>query len=134
MAVFAFESRGGASVLPSQWLMTWSSEFNSEKFPEDVYQELVARGAELSDADFDVLGAWKDGALRHGVEREFGKCSVAFTGSWRPNAVAAYTVWRSPSEPFNLDTISRPRGLPLFSESHCQNTIHKGRGKWSKTD
>jgi hypothetical protein len=94
VAVFAFESRGGASVLPSQWLMTWSSEFNSEKFPEDVYQELVARGAELSDADFDVLGAWKDGALRHGVEREFGKCSVAFTGSWRPNAVAAYTVWR----------------------------------------
>ena len=94
MAVFAFESRGGASVLPSQWLTTWCSEFNSEKFPADVYQELVANGAELSDADFDVLGAWKDGALRHGVEREFGKCSVAFTGSWRPNAVAAYTVWR----------------------------------------
>jgi len=94
MAVFAFESRGGASVLPSQWLTTWSSRFDSEKFPEDVYQELVEKGAELSDADFDVFGAWKDGALRHGVEREFGKCSVAFTGSWRPNAVAAYTVWR----------------------------------------
>ena len=74
--------------------MKWASEFNSEKFPDDVYRELVARGAELSDADFDVLGAWKDGALRRGVEREFGKCSVAFTGSWRPNAVPACTVWR----------------------------------------
>ena len=94
MTVFAFESRSGATVLPSQWLTAWCCEFNSDKFPEDVYQELVATGSELSDADFDVLGAWKDGALRHGVEREFGKCSVAFTGSWRPNAVAAYTVWR----------------------------------------
>jgi hypothetical protein len=91
---FAFESRTGARVLPSQWLMTWSSAFNPEKFPEDVYLELIAMGAELSDADFEVLGAWKDGALRHGVERKFGTCSVAFTGSWKPNAVAAYTVWR----------------------------------------
>jgi hypothetical protein len=94
MAVFAFESRGGASVLPSQWLMTWAAQFNPQKFPEDVYLELVARGTELSDADFEVLGAWKDGALRHGVERKFGNCSVAFTGSWKPDAVAAYTVWR----------------------------------------
>ena len=26
---------------------------------------------------------------------KFGNCSISFTGAWKPNAVAAYTVWRN---------------------------------------
>jgi len=55
----------------------------------------VARGPELSDADFEVLGAWKDGAIRLGGQRQFGQCHVHFTDNWKPNAVCACTVWRS---------------------------------------
>jgi hypothetical protein len=95
MSVFAFQSRRGESVTPSEWLRSWSSEFDAVKFPEDVYQELVERGMELSDEEYNILGAWKDGALRHGTEVKFGNCSVSFTGSWRSDAVAAYTVWRN---------------------------------------
>jgi hypothetical protein len=95
MDAFAFQSRRGAMVSPSDWLTAWSSEFDTAKFPEDVYQELVATGMELLDEEFDVLGAWKDGALRHGGKVKCRNCSLSFTGAWKPNAVAAYAVWRS---------------------------------------
>jgi len=98
MAAFFFRSARGEIVSPTQWVADWASRFDNKKFPEDVYQELIARGPELSDADFDVLGAWKDGAVRstpnHGLR--FGTCWCSFNGKWSPTAAScAYTVWRS---------------------------------------
>lgn len=58
---FDFLSRNGASLSGREWRAEWSSGFDSKRYPDEVYDELVARGLELSDTDFDVLGAWKDG-------------------------------------------------------------------------
>lgn len=126
MDVFAFQSQGGASMSPSEWLTTWSSEFDTARYPEDVYQELVAKATELSDADFDVLGAWKDGAVRHGAKVKFGNCSVSFTGSWKPNAVAAYTVWR------NLPQIRSALRQYLDREEYCSFLNHLSKERFKK--
>jgi len=101
MGLFTFQSRTGASASPLEWLTKWSARFDSAKYPEDVYQELVARATKLSDADFDVLGAWKDGALRkydairHSAKVDFGNCRVSLTKAWSPTAAScAYRVWK----------------------------------------
>ena len=98
MAAFFFRSARGEIVSPTQWVADWAPRFESEKYPEDVYRELIARGPELSDSDFDVLGAWKDGAIRSTPGRglRFGSCWCSFNGKWSPAAAScAYTVWRN---------------------------------------
>jgi hypothetical protein len=90
---FDFRSRNRAPLSGPEWRAEWSSGFDTKRYPDEVYKELVARGSELSDADFELLGGWKDGAIRGGGQRQFGQCHVHFTGNWRPNAVCAYTVW-----------------------------------------
>jgi hypothetical protein len=99
MSAFVFRSDRGEDVSAAKWLEIWASKFDNEKYPEDAYKELVASGLELSDADFDVLGAWKDGGLKISTPnggRRFGNCWVSFTGRWSATAAScAYTVWRN---------------------------------------
>lgn len=98
MAAFFFRSTRGEIVSSTQWVADWAPLFKSEKYPEDAYRELIARGPELSDADFDVLGAWKDGAINSTPGRglKFGSCWCSFNGKWGPTAAScAYTVWRN---------------------------------------
>lgn len=63
MDTFDFRSSSGDAVDPAKWVEAWSLKFDSQKYPEDCYEELVRNGMNLSDADFDVLGAWKDGGI-----------------------------------------------------------------------
>jgi len=98
MAAFFFLSARGENVSPTEWVADWAPLFESEKYPEDVYNELIARGPELSDADLDVLGAWKDGAINSTPNRgrKFGTCWCSFNGRWSPTAAScAFTVWRN---------------------------------------
>lgn len=92
---FDFRSRNEAPLSGAEWRAKWLRGFDTKTYPDEVYEELVARGSELSDADFEVLGAWKDGTIRRGGQRQFGQYHVHFTGNWKPNAVCAYTVWLS---------------------------------------
>jgi len=78
MGTFDFRSSSGDTVDPARWVETWSLKFDSKKYPEDCYEELVRNGLNLSDADFDVRGAWKDGGIRRakpGAGRQFGYCN-----------------------------------------------------------
>jgi len=98
VALFEFQSPHRERISPAQWVAAWSTRFNTNKYPEGVYRELVEKGIGLSDADFEVLGAWKDGALKisplhRGLK--FGNCWVSFTGIWSAKAAScAYTVWQ----------------------------------------
>jgi hypothetical protein len=98
MALFEFQSPRRERISPAQWVARWSARFDTDKFPEDVYRELVEKGLGLSNADFDVFGAWKDGAIRRSLPHrglKFGNCWVSFTGTWSATAAScAYTVWR----------------------------------------
>ena len=99
MSAFVFRSDRGEGVSAAKWLEIWASKFDNEKYPEDAYKELVASGLGLSDADFDVLGAWKDGGLKISTPnggRRFGNCWVSFTGRW--SATAASCVYRERSK------------------------------------
>jgi hypothetical protein len=78
-------------VSPSEWLTTWSCKFDTARFP-DVYRELAAGAMELSDADFDVLGAWKDkrrasagGPSGHSVQ---AAAEVRLSATSRPSSFA----------------------------------------------
>jgi hypothetical protein len=84
MAAFFFRSGRGEIVSPIQWVADWASRFDSKKYPEDIYQELIARGPELADADFEVLGAWKDGAIESTPSQglKFGSCWYSFNNKW----------------------------------------------------
>lgn len=100
-ATFQFRSPRNQQVSALQWLATWSLRFDTEKFPEEVYRELLDKGLALIDADIEILGAWKDGACRTQPTfcstdgRLFGKSMVYFTGVWSPTAAScAYTVWQ----------------------------------------
>jgi hypothetical protein len=129
--MFAFQSPGGTILSPSEWLTTWSFKFQSEKFPGNVYRELVTRGMELSGSDFEVLGAWKDGALRNGAMEKFGNCSISFTGAWKPNAVAAYTVWRNlPQSALVLAQYLEPGEVRFFSRSPCDRKVPQEKQEW----
>jgi hypothetical protein len=59
---------------------------------------LVEKGLGLSNADFDGLGTWKDGAIKISLPHrglQFGNCWVSFTGTWSATAAScAYMVWR----------------------------------------
>ena len=85
-----------------EWRAEWSCGFDTKRYPDEVYEELVARGSELSGADFEVLGAWKDGTIRRGGQRQFGHHHVHFTDNWKRNAVCAYTVWKLFREQHNF--------------------------------
>lgn len=103
---FDFRSRNGAPLSSLEWQTEWASGFDAKRYPDEVCEELAARGAALPDGDFDVLGAWKDGVIRRGGQRNFGKCLVYFTRGWKENAVCARTVW--------LSLASKRRGLEEF--------------------
>ena len=111
MGSFDFQSSSGYRVDPATWVETWSSKFDNRKYPEDCYEELVANGLKLSDVDFDILGAWKDGGIRRtaaGTGRRFGNCWVSFTGTWSETAAScAYGVWKS--LPVHRPILDRPR-------------------------
>jgi hypothetical protein len=102
MAEFVFRSARGEDVSPTRWVAIWSSRFDGAKFPEDVYQELVLKGSDLTSADFDVLGAWKDGAIAKSTPNRglrFGNCWVKFNGRWSEGAAGcAYHVWKGLSQ------------------------------------
>ncbi len=96
MTEFGFRSPSGEAISAAQWVAIWSAKFDSTIYPEDIYRELVATGLELSDAEFEIVGAWKEGAIRSvRLGMTFGNCSVKFTDKWKPGTVAAYGVWRS---------------------------------------
>lgn len=129
---FDFRSRNGAPLSGPEWRAEWSSGFDTERYPDEVYEELVARGSELSDADFEVLGAWKDGTIRRGGQRHFGGCHVHFTDNWKPYAVCAYTVWRSlPQRRSQLEEfMSRQDYCSLLNQvasEHFVNACNGGR-------
>jgi hypothetical protein len=108
MAVFMFRSAQGEGVSPAHWVASWSSKFDTTKYPEDVYRELVARGSGLLAAGFDVLGAWKDGALTSIPNQglRFGNCWVSFNGKWSDAAaIWAYQFWQK--LPQSRESLSR---------------------------
>ena len=98
MAELVFRSAREEDVSPTRWVEIWSSRFDGTKYPEDVYQELVVKGSGLTSGDFDVLGAWKDGAIAKPIPNRglrFGNCWVTFNGKWSEGAAGcAYRVWK----------------------------------------
>lgn len=49
MALFEFQSPRRERISPAQWVARWSARFDTDKFPEDVYRELVEKGLGLSE-------------------------------------------------------------------------------------
>jgi len=84
MSSLRFRSLDGQDISPEKWLGIWSRRYKDtvRRFADDerAYRELIAKQGELSGADFERIGRWKDGA--------WGE------GQWKTNvAMVAYEVW-----------------------------------------
>ncbi len=94
---FKFKLPDGTETSCNQWVDAWSREYDSGKYPDKVYDYLVNKAGQMSGRDICILGAWKDGALKKGCDREFGPDAVddkLFSRKWSSAAAgAAYEVW-----------------------------------------
>jgi hypothetical protein len=98
MAEFICQDDSGRKITIQQWLDLWRHNYAPKD--ENEYQELIKKHLSYSAEDFERIGQWKDGALKHGV---------VIKGRWKPNlASVAYDVWMhaasvKPKNPTNAD-------------------------------
>ncbi len=101
MSSFTFCYPEWAEIDASLWVNKWAEAFLSsdERRADDLaYNELIAKKGQLSGADFEQIGRWKEGC----TVREGGKEH----GRWKPGTTAAYDVWMEgkqnpPQQPAN---------------------------------
>ncbi|MBI4480752.1 MAG: hypothetical protein HY651_12085 [Acidobacteria bacterium] len=93
-----FLNRDGTVTSPAEWLEMWLKGY-PDRYPEAVYNDLIARSAVLRRRDFERMGAWKDGALSGNGD---------FNGKWKANmGSVAYEIWQIvASELVGFDTNS----------------------------
>ncbi|HEV2177061.1 MAG TPA: hypothetical protein VGW33_07640 [Terriglobia bacterium] len=93
---FDFRLLNGDATTPESWLNCWSSLY-SQTYDEPVYNYLVKKTTNMTERDFQTLGAWKDGALKksaYAKASEFDPNNVSFNGKWSPKAASvAYLTW-----------------------------------------
>jgi hypothetical protein len=133
---FNFRSPSSQVVTGSHWLGTWSALFPSSKYSENVYLELLDRGPELSDEGIEILGAWKDAALKSTSLQNpsghlFGRVRVLFNGKWNPGTSCAYSSWqqipsRLPTLKQQLDRQEYSRFLTDLAEMQYEKTARGG--------
>jgi hypothetical protein len=80
-----------------------------------VYKSLIEKGGQLSGADFEQIGRWKEGCLV--------KAGCKENGRWKPQTTAAYDVWMEarrnpPKRPANgkMDDAFAEKFLKEWSE------------------
>jgi hypothetical protein len=110
--------------------------FPSSKYSENVYLELLDRGPELSDEGIEILGAWKDAALKSTSLQNpsghlFGRVRVLFNGKWNPGTSCAYSSWqqipsRLPTLKQQLDRQEYSRFLTDLAEMQYEKTARGG--------
>jgi hypothetical protein len=92
MSSFKFRYPEWVDIEPGVWVQKWNDLFllgKDRKADDRVYKSLMETKGELSGADFEQIGRWKEGCLKTG-EKENGR--------WKPKTSAAYDIWMQAKE------------------------------------
>lgn len=77
-------------------IIKWIKNYDSDKYPTGIYDELVVEGKEREDK-ISLMGAWKTGSLRvdySGNEYQDRQGNrYGYTKRWKVEAPVGYTVW-----------------------------------------
>lgn len=77
-------------------LVKWIDNYDSIKYPTEIYNELVVDGREDINK-FSLMGAWKTGSIRvdetGSAYKDKKGFSYAYTKRWKDNTPVGYDVW-----------------------------------------
>lgn len=101
-------------------IIKWIKNYDSDKYPTGIYDELVVEGKECEDK-ISLMGAWKTGSLRvdccgREYEDKLGN-RYCYTNRWKASAPVGYMVWNeiSRNQKNYMDRIPEefPNKMPL---------------------